>query len=245
MREPKLRSVEKHKPPYPLNKFPAAFAESIAMQIVVNLYAVGESIEGAQWEEMFAKAIGAEWKPSNVGLDDIVLQQTAWGAKTVKNAKPLRADRVRLISGRNSLDYSFNQSDSRSQPPGDVGEQVLSIWNERVAGIKKRYQHLRTVVLLKGPRLREIGIFESETLQYNAKDFNWNWNSRKNLEGCRRSDDTHIFTWQPHGSQFTIIEDVPPSILGIKILRQPPKMDAKKMLEVIGYDKSWVKIFST
>jgi len=30
-----------------------------------------------------------------------------------------------------------------------------------------------------------------------------------NLEGYDRSGDAHVFTWQPHGSQFTIIENVP------------------------------------
>jgi hypothetical protein len=43
------------------------------------------SLEGEEWEKIFASSIGAEWKPSNIGLDDVVLGNTAWGAKTVKN----------------------------------------------------------------------------------------------------------------------------------------------------------------
>lgn len=59
-------------------------------------------LEGTDWEQIFARLIGARWKPSNVGLDDVLLEQTAWGAKTVKNDNPATASRVRLISGRNS-----------------------------------------------------------------------------------------------------------------------------------------------
>ena len=37
----------------------------------------------------------------------------------------------------------------------------------------------------------------------------------------------HCFTWQPHGSQFTIIEDVPDKGLVIRI-KQPPILDKEK-----------------
>jgi hypothetical protein len=45
-------------------------------------------LEGSEWESIFATCIGADWKPSNVGLDDVVMGNTAWGAKTVKATKP-------------------------------------------------------------------------------------------------------------------------------------------------------------
>lgn len=85
MEKPKLRTVEKYKPPYTLNQFPKDFALSLGREIVYFLASRGTPrLEGTDWEEIFARLIGAEWKPSNVGLDDIVLEQTAWGAKTVK-----------------------------------------------------------------------------------------------------------------------------------------------------------------
>jgi hypothetical protein len=31
-------------------------------------------LEGSDWEQIFAKIIGARWKLSNVGLDDVVLE---------------------------------------------------------------------------------------------------------------------------------------------------------------------------
>jgi len=108
MREPKLRYAAKIQPPYPLNKFPSDFALKVGKQVIYLIYAKSTpSLEGGEWENVFAKAIGAEWKPSNVGLDDVILGNCAWGAKTVKNANPWKAKYVRLISGRNSPVYSY------------------------------------------------------------------------------------------------------------------------------------------
>lgn len=64
-------------------------------------------LEGPEWESIFATCIGADWKPSNVGLDDVILGNIAWGAKTVKARNPAEQSKVRLISGRNSPVYSY------------------------------------------------------------------------------------------------------------------------------------------
>lgn len=105
---PKLRNVEKYTPPYPLNEFPSNFAYDLGKEIVYLLASRGNPrLEGSDWEEIFARLVGAAWKPSNVGLDDVILQQTAWGAKTVKNRRPSTVSKIRLISGRNSPIYSF------------------------------------------------------------------------------------------------------------------------------------------
>ena len=98
MQSPKLRTVEKYEAPYPLNEFPADFALKLGREIVY-LLAVKETpcVEGRDWEEMFANIIDAEWKPSNVGLDDVVHGQTAWGAKTIKKNHPSTAKDIRLI----------------------------------------------------------------------------------------------------------------------------------------------------
>jgi hypothetical protein len=92
-------------------------------------------LEGPDLEEIFARLVRAKWKPSNIGLDDIVLEQTAWGAKTVKNRKPSTVSKIRLISGRNSPVYSFGDRKISDVDPSELGEKILSIWNERVAGI--------------------------------------------------------------------------------------------------------------
>ena len=200
-------------------------------------------IEGSDWEEIFARIIDAEWKPSNVGLDDVVLRQTAWGAKTVKNPKPATVKKIRLISGRNSPVYSYGDQKVAERDENELGEKVLEIWNERVSGVKKQFKHLRTVVLIKGEGLQEVSVFEFDTVRYLPADYWWQWNERKNLEGYSKLTDEHLFTWQPHGSQFTIIEHVPEKRLTIRV-KKPPIVDSSKVLDGINFDDSWVEIIS-
>lgn len=240
---PRLRTVDKVKPPYLLNSFPNSFGLKLARELVYLLSTKGKPVlEGPEWEEIFANCIGAKWKPSNVGLDDITLDSCAWGAKTVKSSKPSTQNIVRLISGRNSPTYSFGDSKTITADPNHVGKNVLSIWNERVSAIRKLYKHVRTVVLLKSTSLHEVAVFEFDTIRYDPDLFIWSWNARSNLEGYNKSNNFHRFTWQPHGSQFTILEETPADCLIIRIKTPPKPLNKSKYLESIGFDKSWVSI---
>jgi len=200
-------------------------------------------LQGNEWEQIFALCIGADWKPSNVGLDDVVMGNTAWGAKTVKsgikNFKDLK--QVRLISGRNSPVYSYGGTIDTSADPNEIGEQVLEIWNERVSAIREKYKHLRTVVLVKSNDLSQVAVFEFDTIRYDAELFDFEWNKRGNLEGFVKGTKDKQFVWQPHGSQFTIIEKVLKETLILKI-KQPKILNKEKILDAIGFDKSWVTI---
>lgn len=240
-KSPRLRTVEKIKPPYPLNEFPKGFGEHLGREIVYLLATKGKAVlEGPEWEAIFAECVGAEWKPSNVGLDDVVLNTCAWGAKTVKATTPSKQKRVRLISGRNSPVYSFGSSIITDADPTTVGRQILTIWNERVSAIRKIHKHLRTVVLLKSNTLEEVVVFEFDTIRYEPDLFEWSWNKKKNLEGCDNAG-KHCFTWQPHGSQFTIIEDVPESILIVRI-KAPKQIDKEAFLQGIGFNQDWITV---
>ena len=242
MQSPKLRTVEKYHPPYALNKFPKEFPLKLGREIVYLLASRGTPrLEGSDWEEVFARIIGANWKPSNVGLDDIVFQQTAWGAKTVKNKKPSTVSKIRLISGRNSPIYSFGDKEIGEVDPDQLGEKILSIWNERVASVRKQFKHVRTVVLVKSDDLLELAVFEFDTTPYKEDLYWWQWNENSNLEGYLKNSNQHTFTWQPHGSQFTIIEDVPSDRLAIRI-KQPPLIDRNAVLNAIKFDESWIQI---
>lgn len=242
---PKLRTVEKVKSPYPLNQFPDDFGRKLGKEIIYIL-AVKEkpTLEGSEWEQIFAFCLGAEWKPSNVGLDDVVFQNCAFGAKTVINKTPSKAKKVRLISGRNSIVYSFGATEVAGDKadPDVIGEQVLSIWNERVSAVRERHKHLRTVVLLKSEGLEEIAVFEFETIRYDFELFSWGWNERGNLEGYNKASKNHHFTWQPHGSQFTIIEEVPDKILVIQV-KKPEKADKNAILESVGFKDEWINVY--
>jgi hypothetical protein len=239
---PKLRTVSKSLPPFPLNEFSKDFPFILGKELVYLLASKGKPIlEGPEWEAIFANCIGAEWKPSNVGLDDVILGNTAWGAKTVKAVIPSKQKKVRLISGRNSPVYSYGDKIDTAADPNLVGKSILDIWNKRVSAVREKFENLRTVVLIKSNDLTEVVVFEFDTIRYDPELFVWKWNKNANLEGIEKSTEEHRFTWQPHGSQFTIIENVPAKGLVIKI-KQPKALNKEKILTALGFDKSWITI---
>jgi hypothetical protein len=240
LKSPKLRSAEKVPPPYPIGQFPTNFALSIGKDIIYTIATKrNPTIEGNEWERIFAKAIEAEWHPSNIGLDDIQLGNCAWGAKTVKAINPWNTEKVRLISGRNSPSFSYGQYVVKESDPNSIGEKVLEIWNHRVESLRQKYRHLRTIVLIKSKDLLKLTVFETETIRYDPELYYWSWNVRNNLEGFR--NDQHHFTWQPHGSQFTIIEKVPEKKLSIE-LKKPKQINVEQLLDVLGVDNTWIKV---
>lgn len=72
-----------------------------------------------------------------------------------------------------------------------------------------------------------------------ADQYTFEWNNRGNLEGYTKDKHIHKFTWQPHGSQFTIIEEIPEDRYHLKI-RIPEKLDKASILKALKFDKSWV-----
>jgi hypothetical protein len=239
---PRLRTVDKSLPPFPLNDFSKDFPFSLGKELIYLLASKGKPIlEGPEWEAIFATCIGAVWRPSNVGLDDIILGNTAWGAKTVKATNPSTQSKIRLISGRNSPVYSYGDTIDTNNEPNLVGKSILDIWNGRVSAVREKFQNLRTVVLIKSNDLTEVVVFEFDTIRYDPELFAWEWNKNGNLIGIEKSKARHRFTWQPHGSQFTILEDVPKKSLIIHV-KQPKALDKSKILSALGFDRSWIRI---
>jgi len=238
---PRLRTVNKSLSLYPLNKFPNTFPYSVGEQMIFILATRGATdIEGKEWEQIFANAIGAEWKPSVVGLDDVIKGNTAWGAKSVKKKKPSKKASIRLISGRNDLINSYDYNVQPGLLPDEHGELVLNIWNERVSSIREKYKHLRTVVLIRSYDLLECVIYEFETIRYEPELFYWQWKG-KNLYGFSKQSNKQKFTWQSGGQQFTIFEDVPADHLLIN-LKQPDLIPKEFILNTIGFDPSWITV---
>lgn len=241
-KSPKLRTVDKSVAAFPLNEFPKNFPFLLGKELIYLLATKGKSeLEGSDWESIFATCIGAEWKPSNVGLEDIRMGNTAWGAKTVKSAHPTSQKQIRLISGRNSPVYSYGGTIDTSADADVIGKLVLDIWNARVSSIYEQFEHLRTVVLIKSNDLSEVVVFEFKTIRFESELYKWTWNKNKNLVGTDKETGRHRFTWQPHGSQFTIVEDVPEKHLVIQI-KKPKSLDKEQVLKTLGFDKSWIKV---
>jgi hypothetical protein len=97
------------------------------------------------------------------------------------------------------------------------------------------------VILIKSKDLTELAVFEFDTVLYPIDQFVWQENQQGNLEGFHKTTNLHRFTWQPHGSQFTIIESVPDDSLLVKI-RKPPKLDKVEVLKTLQYDDSWITV---
>lgn len=245
MAEPRLRTVNKATAPFAVNKFPASFVETLAKNIVYMMATKQSmSLEGNEWEQIFAECVGAKWKPSNVGLDDVVLDNCCWGAKTVFGVADIEhQDKVRLICGRNAVTYSFGVDNYSSVDPNELGKMVLDIWNERVSAVRQIYKFVRTVVLVKSKDYKDYLVFEFDTVRYDPELYYFEWNKRGNLEGYDKATNRHKFTWQPSGSQFTIIEEIPEERLHISI-KSPDLLDKDTILKAINFDNSWYRIVS-
>ena len=202
--------------------------------------AVGQSdITGDDFGEIFARAIGGRHLNQPVGVTDVVWKGSSWSAKTVKSNNPFSQQSVRLISGRNSPTFSYNITD----PLFDVqetGDAVLRIWNERVNQSFNTYEDLRVVVLIRDMRRYRFTLFEFEAARYVPGDYEWRLNNRNNLEGYDRSSGVHRFTWQPHGSQFTVIRQVPPSACKFRIT-EVSYIDPEDVLTLIGFNEKWIE----
>ena len=242
MQRPKLRESGKlHKyEPYPLNELPDDLIVKIGSYFVYLLYIGRKDITGTDWGDAFSDAIGGKHLDSPIGIADVVLEKMAWSMKTVKNPIPFTCRNVRLISGRCSPDYSYGITD----PHDDIqktGRAVLSIWNERVNIAQDNYSTVRTSVLVRSNDLLSYCLFEEENHRYRTNDYYWEVNSNGNLIGKSLETDEVCFTWQPHGSQFTIHTKVPENAVRFEI-QQPPLLTKESILDTIHFDESWVKI---
>lgn len=242
MKHPKLRDGKRLSinEPYPINQIPDEIVTKIGGYLIHLLYIGRKDISGSDWGDAFADAIDGTHLDSPIGIADVVLRKMAWSMKTVKNADPFNATTVRLISGRCSPDYSYGITD----PHKDIqktGTAVLGIWNERINIAQDNYNPLRTSVLIRSNDLLSYCIYEEENHRYATNEYKWEVNKNGNLIGKSLETGRTCFTWQPHGSQFTIHSHVPEHAAKFKI-RRPPVLSKEDILKAINFDSSWVDI---
>lgn len=243
MKHPKLRDSKKllTREPYPINEIPESVIKLLGKRLVYMLCVGYKDLTGDEWGNVFAECIGGEHLQSPVGIADVVYGKMAWSMKTVKSTNPHRNEAsVRLISGRCSPDYSYGITD----PHEDIektGRAVLNIWNERVNIAQDYYNPLRTSVLVRSNDLLTFSLFEEENHRYVTNQYRWEENRNGNLIGIDVETNETCFTWQPHGSQFTIHTRVPRNAMKFKI-KQPPKLNVEETLKQINYSDDWVEI---
>lgn len=242
MRPPKLRDTKhrKNSELYPLGAFPADVIYGISRWLIYN-FAIGKgNISGEDWGDIFAKAIDGEHLASPVGLADVVIDGQAWSVKSVQHTKPHECSSLRVISGRNSPDYSYGIENPHNDIQ-ETGKAVLGIWNERVNIALDKFDYLRTAILIRNVNTLEFTLFEEETHRFNTNEYKWTINKQGNFEGVDKTNALHKFTWQPHGSQFTIKYQVPASAIRFQIKR-PPVLDFEETMTQIGFENNWVVI---
>ena len=228
--------------PYPLGQFPDKLLFDIAKQIVHRLAIGLGDITGDDFGTIFAHAVGGTHRGKPLGVADVEFNGCAWSIKTVKSDKPFDVSMVRLISGRNSPDYSLNIRDPHINPE-NTGRAVLAIWNARVNEAMDEYDDLRIVVMIRNMETREFSIFEEEAQRFTPTDFSWTFNRRGNLDGHNKSTEAHEFTWQPHGSQFTVRRNVPASARRFKINPNIPMVQPDTIFTAIKFKPEWITIY--
>ncbi len=252
MRQPRTRSGFQRNEPYPLNEFDFDTINALVKRIV-HLLAVGHAdMSGDIFSQMFADAISGQASGRPLGVADVAWNGCGWSVKTVKNNYPHkftvgngedeRPKRIRLISGRNNLNYSFGIE----SPLADVqaaGNAVVEIYNHRIAQAREEHDDVRLVVLIRNMSTLEFTIFERPMVPLAVNDYQWKINKRGNLEGFCESD--HLFTWQPDGSQFTIIEHIPTSATRFRIAKRPPMLQIEHVLRLARYQQDWVEILGS
>lgn len=199
-----------------------------------------KDLSGSDWGDAFAEALNGIHLDSPVGIADVVLEKMAWSMKTVKCANPLTTKSIRLISGRCSPDYSYGITDPHKDIQ-ETGRAVLGIWNERINIAQDSYNPLRTAILIRSNDLLSYCLFEEENHRYRTSDYVWQVNTNGNLIGKSIETGRTCFTWQPHGSQFTIHTEVPQNAVRFKI-RKPELLNKEQLLKNISFDSSWVSI---
>lgn len=241
LREPRLRDAYRlhRNENHPLGELPDEAIRKIGAQIIYMLYTGRADMTGDDWGRIFAESIGAEALGSPLGIADVVKGRCAWSLKTVKANRPSETTSVRLISGRCSPDYSYGIEN----PHDDIqrtGDAVLAIYNSRVQISYRDHSPVRTLVLVRSPDLLNFLVFEKELHEYNLSDYTWTENKQGNFIG-KNSEGVHCFTWQPHGSQFTIVEPVPDNAIKFSV-RKPPSLSLETALRTMQFDDSWVTI---
>ena len=194
---------------------------------------------GNEWSRIFADTIGGEEYPRPLGVADVAWNGCCWSVKTVKQNSPHRVKRVRLISGRNSPHFSAGISDPRADIQA-TGHAVLQIYNQRIEEARSEHDDVRLVILVRNMTSQQFTIFERDLSRVEIRNYAWRVNARGNLEAF--DGESHAFTWQPHGSQFTIVEPVPERAIRFRIRRQPPIVTMEQILRLTRFESDWVEI---
>jgi len=240
-KELKLKgTARRRRGPHPLGELPPSLAVEIGKRIVHRIAVGSADISGDDFGKIFADSISGQSYQRPLGIADVSWESCAWSVKTVQSNHPFAEKQVRIISGRNSPAYSSGISD----PFADVqvtGSAVLDVWNARVNEALASHNDLRIFIMIRNMATLEFTLSETEAIRYVASEYYWQKNKRNNLDGYDCETRSHHFTWQPHGSQFTVIHHVPTSAYRFRIVRRPGVVPEDYVLKMVCFDESWIE----
>lgn len=241
-KHPRLRDSKKLKTNeiYEIGNFSDDLINSIGAGIAYLIHIGRKDITGDDWGDIFAESINGTHFASPIGIADVACGKMAWSLKTVKASNVLKCKNIRLISGRCSPDFSFGIQDPH-QNIQNTGRAVLAVWNERINIAYDNYNPVRVTILIRNNSLSEFCLFEEHIERYKTSDYRWEENKNGNLIGININTGETKFTWQPHGSQFTIHQNVPKDAIKFR-LKRPPVIDKATALSNIKFDSSWIEI---
>jgi len=241
----KTRSGFRKEEPYPLNQFPSNIIESLSRHIVSLLATGNADMTGDMFGRMFADSIEGQALEAPLGIVDAAWKNCGWSVKTVKNSHPHeftvsggRPKNLRLISGRNRPAFSAGISDPLANVQA-TGNSIIKIYNSRIEQAREEYSDLRLLVFVRNMDTLKFTIFERPIVPFAVNDYQWKVNRQKNLEAYK--DEEHAFTWQPHGSQFTIKEPIPESATKFWITHRPRTIHMRHVLNLVRFESGWVK----
>ncbi len=172
-------------------------------------------------------------------IADVEWESCAWSVKTVQDKSPFTQTSIRVISGRNSPVYSSGVEN----PFADIqatGKAVLKVWNARVNESLNEHDDLRIFIMVRNMSTLEFTLMEIEPVRFVPSEYTWKKNKNGNLLAF---DDRaeHRFTWQPHGSQFTVIHHIPASAYRFRIIKRPGMLAEEQVLRLSRFDESWIQ----
>ena len=124
--------------------------------------------------------------------------------------------------------------------PEATGKAVLNIYNSRIAEARHKHKDLRLLVFVRNWESQEFTLFERTIVPYAVNDYSWTVNKNDNLEAFH--DGKHVFTWQPHGSQFTVILPIPKSAARFRLTKTVPQMGMETALQFTGFESKWIEV---
>ncbi len=103
------------------------------------------------------------------------------------------------------------------------------------------YKSVRVNVLIRDNDMKEFCLYEEYLEHFRISDFEWTENKNSNFEGYNKRTHEKLFTWQPHGSQFTIHSKVPEDSIKFRV-KKPSLLTKELALQNIEFNSSWIEM---